>query len=142
MNLDPKVAREQLDLTFAYVDEWSIGAQQLIETQMTNDAFDAIVRNLYAPKDDAAKMAVTMFEQRRERLLGLYTSAGTQENIRGTAWAGYNALVEDLDWFLGVRNAEDKTDVDAYRFERSITEGATDEKTKAWNTCLAYAGSK
>jgi len=142
MKLDPKVARQQLDLTFAYTDAWSVAAEKLVNATMTNDQFDQIVRDLYAPKEDSpAKMTVTLFEDRRERLNGLFTSAGTQENIRCTAWAGYNALVEDLDWFLGTRNVAE-ADKDGYRFARSITDGATDEKTKAFDLVSAFADAK
>jgi phage/plasmid-like protein (TIGR03299 family) len=139
MKLDIEKARAQLQLTFDYVDEWSAAMEKLIAKQMTANTFDEIVRDLYAPKgDNVAKSTATMFDQRRDRLNGLFTVAETQENIRGTAYAGFQALVEDLDWFTSTRNVAD-SDKDAYMFQRSITEGATPEKTAALKKVMAYA---
>ena len=139
MKLDVEKARAQLQLTFDYVDEWSAAMEKLINVQMTANAFDEIVRDLYAPKKDSpAKSTVTMFEQRRDRLNGLFTVADTQENVRGTAYAGFQALVEDLDWYTGTRDVAE-ADKAAYMFQRSITEGATDEKTTAFKRVMAFA---
>jgi phage/plasmid-like protein (TIGR03299 family) len=139
MKLDVEKARAQLQLTFNYVDEWSTAMEKLITTTMTNDQFDAIVRDLYAPKkDDVAKSTATMFDQRRDRLNGLFAVAETQENVRGTAYAGFQALVEDLDWFTSTRNVP-AADKDTYMFQRSITEGATPEKTAAFKKVMAFA---
>lgn len=142
MKLNPEVARKQLDLTFAYTDAWTVAAEKLVNTPMATDPFDEIVRNLYAPTEETpAKMAVTLFEQRRERLHALNSTAPTQENVRGTAWGAYNAIVEDLDWFLGTRNVAE-ADQDGYRFARSLTEGATDEKTRAFDLIMAFADAQ
>lgn len=139
MKLDIEKARAQLQLTFDYMDEWTMAMEKLINTQMTANAFDEIVRDLYAPKkDDVAKATATMFDQRRDRLNGLFTVADTQENVRGTAYAGFQALVEDLDWFTSTRNVAD-ADKNAYMFQRSITEGATPEKTAAFKKVMAFA---
>jgi phage/plasmid-like protein (TIGR03299 family) len=139
MKLDAQRAREQLALTFGYIDEWSKSMEKLLDVQMTNDAFDAIVRDLYAPKTDSpAKAAITQFDERRARLNSLFVRDVTQENVRGTAYAGLQALVEDLDWYTGTRNV-DEADKDAYRFQRAITDGATDEKNKAYTKILAFA---
>lgn len=138
MKLNIEKARAQLDLTFDYIDAWSAEMDKLIDVKMTNDQFDAIVRDLYAPGDGTTQSIITQFEQRRERLNGLFAVAETQENVRGTAYAAFQALVEDLDWYTGTRNVADE-DKAAYMFQRSVTEGATPEKTKALNTVMAFA---
>lgn len=138
MKLDIQKARAQLDLTFNYVDQWTQAMEKLIAADMTNKQFDAIVSDLYAPSDDAVKGVVTQWEQRRDRLHDLFATSVTQENVRGTAYAGFQALVEDLDWFTSTRNVAE-SDKDGYMFQRSITEGATPEKDRAFNRIMAFA---
>lgn len=131
-------ARRNLDLTYAYADEFSAEAEKLINTEMTKQQFESIVANLYAPKTlTPTKFAATTWDGVWAQHMELW-EADTQANVKGTAWAGLNALTEYVDWFRGVRQPGE--DVDAYRFERALSEQATPEKNKIHDKVLAFAG--
>ena len=71
-----------------------------------------------------------MERQRRDRLHHLFGDADTQAGIRGTAWAGYQAVAEYIDHFAPVRA---RRNADVARATRLLT---TDQpahlKRTAW----------
>lgn len=140
--MDLTLARANLDLTFAYAGEWAAEAEELLKVEMTRLQFERIVADLYKPADkpyktEAARKAVqTTWDLRHDALMGLWDGP-TQDNVRGTAWAGANALTEFTDWHLGTRQAEDEI---AHRFERSILGGVNVEKDKIMKVVRAMAG--
>jgi hypothetical protein len=71
------------------------------------------------------------WERKSERLQWLFTEADTQANIRGTAWAAFNAIGEYYDWYQAVRGSERTADADATRFARSLDGGVDAPKEKA-----------
>lgn len=132
-------ARRNLKLTYAYADEFTAEAEKLINTEMTRMEFEKIVADLYAPKTlTPSKFAATTWDGVWAQHMELW-DADTQANVKGTAWAGLNALTEYVDWFRGTR--QPGPDVTAYRFERALTEQATPEKNKIHNLVLAFAGN-
>jgi phage/plasmid-like protein (TIGR03299 family) len=98
-------ARQSLNLATAYYEKFEKEAQTLFQTSVTNDKFDEIVRALYPEPDraEAAKVAVTKWDNRRERLFGLWNGS-TNANIAGTAWAALNAITEENQWFRQIRS--------------------------------------
>jgi hypothetical protein len=65
----------------------------------------------------------------REDMLWSFMESDTNDNIRGTRWAGYQAVTEFADWMYPVRG--DGKDVK--RALRTVTGGNDDMKTKAFN---------
>lgn len=98
-------AREALDLSFKYLDGFQEEAEQLINTTMTQSQFEAIIEREFGPVEDASAAAETRANKKVEKMQELFADAQTQEGIRDTAWAGYNALVEWADHFSPTRGA-------------------------------------
>lgn len=92
-------AREALDLTFNYLEGFQEQAEQLINTTLTQSQFDEIITAEFGAGEDAAKATVTRRETMLDELSTLFGAAYTQEGIRETAWAGFNAITEWADHF-------------------------------------------
>lgn len=93
-------ARKALDLTFRYADAFEAEAQALFEQSITDKQFFDIITAVYPqPDEDAAKAALTKWENKITLINDLYYISPTTETIRGTAWGAYNALTERLDWY-------------------------------------------
>jgi phage/plasmid-like protein (TIGR03299 family) len=100
-------ARQALDMSFNYLDAFQEEAERLINTTMTQAQFEAIIDKEFGAPDDASKQTITRADAKLEELSLLFAEAGTQEGIRNTAWAGFNALTEWSDHFQPTRG-EDK----------------------------------
>lgn len=109
-------ARQALDITFDYLEDFQQEAEKLINTTMTQSAFEELVVREFGPDPDAPLATITRTENKIEEMFQLYSDAYTQEGIRDTAWAAVNALVEWNDHFAPVR-AEDP---DAARSARAV----------------------
>lgn len=93
------LAKAAVTDAMAYAKAFVAHADAMVTTPMTTgeyiDVLDAI-----APKPDYDnKAAVTRWERRRDILMDLWGTADTQENIRNTRWAAFNAIGEYLDWY-------------------------------------------
>jgi len=126
-------ARDALGLTFAYASEFQAEADQLIEQDMTDAAFHELVRATFGVAANDAPARTRNASQRRwETLSHLFHDADTQAGIRGTAWAGYQAVVEYVDHYAPVRA---KTDPRTARAERLlVSDEPTRIKQAAWAT--------
>ena len=104
-----------LGLTRNYFKTLEEVANTLYETPMDKDGFVKFVDTLY-PEPEVRDLGVTqggelrkdrthsMWETRKDHLVDIWNGTGerqvdTIDNIRGTAWAGYNAFTEYLDWY-------------------------------------------
>lgn len=97
-------ARQALDLTFDYLEDFQIAADQLINTTLTDVRFEEILRAEFAIKDeDARPSTIARAEGKIEDILSLFAEANTHEGVRNTAWAGLNAMTEWWDHFSPVR---------------------------------------
>lgn len=124
-------AREALDLSFKYLDNFQEEAERLINTTMTHSKFEQIIeREFGLDEDEAAKSAVTRSEKKIEEIVGLF-DANTQDGVRDTAWAGYNAMTEWADHFSPARGS----DREASRAQRAILDPAF--KSRALQMMLA-----
>ena len=126
-----QTAREALGLTFAYCEAFEAEAERLIQTSMTDAAFDSLVCEVFGQSAaDAPKRAQQADRARRHTLSHLFHDAETQAGIRGTAWAGYQAVVEYVDHFAPVR---DKRDAATARATRLLTsDDPAKIKRQAW----------
>ena len=127
-----QVARDALELTFAYVEAFETEAEHLIDTTITDARFDALVTDLFGstgPDDSPRTQAAD--HRRRDTLTWLWKDADTLAGIRGTAWAGYQAITEYLDRYAPVRA---KADHEAARAIRLLTSDEPAKvKRRAWS---------
>jgi phage/plasmid-like protein (TIGR03299 family) len=96
-------AREVLDMTFDYADAFQAEAEKLINTTMTFAQFEAIIEKEFGAPEDASLASHTRANTKIEEIMELFAEAQTQEGIRDTAWAGFNALTEWNDHFSPTR---------------------------------------
>ena len=125
-------AREALGLTFEYVEDFEAQAEQLVNTTMTEAGFIDLSRAVFGtPPVDASKRTATSAKKREQALLALWSDAATQATVRGTAWAGYQAVVEYVDHHAPVRSTD--RPADQARAERLLTtSGPNQAKDAAW----------
>jgi phage/plasmid-like protein (TIGR03299 family) len=109
-------AREALDLSFKYLDTFQEEAERLINTTMTQLKFEEIVQKEFGADEDASPSVQSRASRKVDEMVSLFSEALTQEGVRDTAWAGYNALTEWADHFSPTRSKDD----DAARAQRAI----------------------
>lgn len=129
-------ALKLVDQTFVYLDEFREVADRLVDTTLTDSRFAQIVEKEFGAPEDASAAAVTRGMRRTEEMLDLFAHASTQDGIRNTAWAGFNALTEWSDHFASVRGEDDEAKL-AARAERAILDPAF--KDRALQLMLAEA---
>lgn len=121
-------ARESLQMTWDYVDEWQAVADKLLLTACTDAQFEKIITEEWGPGEDPSAKAQKGWDDRRAKLLHLFKEADTQANIRNTMWGAVQAVGEYVDWNTKVQVKTDGIGgEDGYRFWRSLD----DEKTVA-----------
>ena len=128
-------AREALGLTFAYVDEFEAEAEKLINTTMTDAGFADLSRQVFGttPTDTSTRTR-NRARDREATLTRLWADADTQAAVRGTAWAGYQAVVEYVDHFAPVRA---KTEPGTARARRLLTSEEPNRlKNTAWRAAI------
>lgn len=126
-----QTAREALGLTFAYVSEFEVEAERMINTTMTDAAFADLTATVFGTLDREASTRAKRAERRRtDTLTRLWADAGTQAGVRQTAWAGYQSVVEYVDHFAPVRTKGHQATARATRLLTS--DEPTRIKHKAW----------
>lgn len=125
-------ARRVLGLIYRYNEAFEAEAEKLVQVSLTSESFEEMIANEYG-YDGENLAAAERADERIGQMMTLFDTAGTNDNIRDTAWAGFNAIVEYFDWFSAT-NAEDE---DAKRAEKSIT-GAW--ATEAFATVSRFVG--
>jgi phage/plasmid-like protein (TIGR03299 family) len=125
-------AREALGLTWKYVAEFEIAAERMINETLTMDAFEAICTQVWKPlPPTATDRSKTIAANRVGELRRLFTRAATNENIRGTRWAGYQSITEYLDHAMPV-NGKTAADKAINRAVRSIDGSVIETKNRAF----------
>jgi phage/plasmid-like protein (TIGR03299 family) len=108
--------RDALGLVPVYLDQFQEAAEKMIDQQLEWDQLQAISEQLWPLGDDDGESAYLKRMARERDLKHLFEEAPTQENIRGTALAGYNAVVEWLDFLQPARG-------DSHRAHKVLTDG-------------------
>ena len=123
-------------MTFRYVEAFEAEAEKLISQEMTDAQFKTIVSGLWTTDSDStSKRSATIAGNRESALWELFRTADTNANIRGTRWAGYQAITEYLDHLAPIA---DKADPAAARAERVAVGGNTAAvKSKAFELIAA-----
>lgn len=128
-------ARDMLGMSFAYIEGFQEQAEQLIQTTLTQSRFEEIIVNEFGAGKDAAPATVTRTENKLEQMSELFADAMTQEGIRETAWAGFNALTEWFDHFSPTRG----DDADGSRAIKALLDPSF--KNRALGLMLAEVSS-
>ena len=133
--VDGKIAaaREALGLTFSYMDEFELQAQELFKREVTNAQFSKIINTLYVKPEADVKGAVKKWENKVLLIDELYHNSPTNANIKGTAWGVVNALTERLDYYRTARKGGDSLMAGASGFDPVVTA----EKNKIVKQVLA-----
>ena len=95
-------ARHALDLTFDYLDGFQEEADRMINATLTETRFEEIMSAEFASASGVPH-AVARAQNKVDDLCSLFADAQTHEAVRGTVWAGYNALVEWADHYQEAR---------------------------------------
>jgi phage/plasmid-like protein (TIGR03299 family) len=129
-------ARDALGLSFAYVEEFEAHAEAMIQQSLTDAEFARMTAQLFpAPDRDAGTRAENAHRERQYILNRLWADADTQAGIRGTAWAGYQAVAEYVDHYSPVRIRGDKATARAVRLLTTTEPGRL--KARAWQLATA-----
>ena len=100
-------AKQILDVANSWVDEVEEIAEKLVNVPMQNDQFVELAKNIY-PKplvtDDVPnRRSVSRWSNMIDELESIFLGDGSQGDTTGqignTAWCGYNALTERIDWY-------------------------------------------
>ncbi|MEV2277856.1 DUF932 domain-containing protein [Nocardiopsis sp. NPDC049922] len=102
-------ARESLRLTWKFLEAFQGEAEKMLQTSMRDVDFTNKLRRLFPLPDDAGKRAKDNHDALISQIRHLYSEADTNANIRGSRWAGYQAVTEYLDHFAPVQGADDAT---------------------------------
>jgi phage/plasmid-like protein (TIGR03299 family) len=101
-------AREALGLANAYMDEFDVMAKAMIETEISNDKFQDIIRMAYPMPEKDAKGALSKWQTKVELIEDIYTGE-FNHMISGTAWGAFNAMTERLDWYRAGRKGSNES---------------------------------
>lgn len=136
-------AKAALRLTFDWAEVFKAEAETMINTKMPTDTFGELIKAVWPEKwtGPVTEWRKPQHEQ-WDSLQGLFKSADTQENIRGTVWAGYQSVVEYLDWEVPVTGIEGAAEISKARATRSFG-GAYDQlKLDTFNLCREIVAAK
>lgn len=134
-----QIVREALGMTFRYVEDFTTQAQFLADRDLDVPKAESIVRDVFGfPQGvDAitkqSERSQTIQAKRVSAITRLWTDAGTNQNLRGTAYGLYNAVVEYMDHFAPVQGA----DGDLARAQRVAAGDVTRVKDTAFEKVLA-----
>lgn len=135
-------AREALRINFEWTEVFKAEAESMINTKMSTDTFGDLIKAVWPekfskPLDDWKKPEHDHWDS----LSALFKSADTQENIRGTVWAGYNSITEYLDWEVPVPGVGPE-DAATARANRAFVGGSDKLKHLAFAKSLDIVAAK
>jgi phage/plasmid-like protein (TIGR03299 family) len=125
-----QAAREALGLTFRYMGEFQTEAERMLDAAMTDAEFARLARELWPVPDEPSLRTRNSIARRDRELTYLWHDADTNAAIRGTRWAGYQAVTEYLDHYTPVGPKRDAVKV---RAERAVSDATTALKVRAFD---------
>jgi phage/plasmid-like protein (TIGR03299 family) len=125
-NITAKIAeaREALGLMWKHFETFEAEAEKMLNETLTMGEFEKIVAQVWPVAEDASDITRNNAKQRTATLRYLIRDADTQKPIRGTLWAGYQAITEYVDHF-------DKASTETVRARRAVTGAGADLKARA-----------
>jgi phage/plasmid-like protein (TIGR03299 family) len=126
-NITSKIteARQALSLMWKHFGAFEAEAEKMINEALTMGEFEKIVADLWPIADDASDTARNNAKQRTATLRYLVRDADTQKTIKGTRWAGYQAVTEYVDHFAPAKTPD-------VRATRALTGTGADLKARAF----------
>lgn len=102
--LDVEVAKKMLGLAYKYSEDYKIVAERMADTKLSVKTFEDIISDLWGPADDETnKRTLNAWDNKRGKLLDLFTTAPSNADIHGTAWGAYQAVAEYVDHFTDIK---------------------------------------
>lgn len=131
-------ARRILGLSKTYLEVMAEESEALLATPMGRDDFLVYARMVWGvdPDADLSKRSLSLVNARAEDLLAMLDS-DTCEFGRGTAYAGFQAVVEYLDFSGTVRGGD--SGPQERRYTRIMSGELDRAKTRAWELAAASA---
>lgn len=115
------LARHALGLTHDYQAAFEAEAEAMIQQHMTTSTFMSMVKKIFPePADSSPALAQRRYQDKVEELERLFAEAATNENIRDTAWAGYQAVTEYIDHFAPAQRTKWAADESTARAIRAL----------------------
>jgi phage/plasmid-like protein (TIGR03299 family) len=126
-NITSKIseARDALGLMWKHFGEFEYEAEKMINESLTMGEFEKVVAQLWPTEADASDVAKNNAKQRSATLRFLVRDADTQKAIKGTRWAGYQAITEYVDHYA-------KASTDSVRARRAVTGAGAELKARAF----------
>jgi phage/plasmid-like protein (TIGR03299 family) len=122
-------AREQLGLTFDFIDTFQAEAEALLAKKIRTDILIKITDKMWDVKRDSDGKTNGRAQNRTDKIVELFRESDTNETGRGTAWGAYGAITEYLDWYSAAGETGDQQ-----RMERVALGGAIDlQKVQAFD---------
>jgi len=118
-------ARQALGLMWKAFDAFETEAEKMINESLTMGEFEKVVAQLWPVAEDASEASKNTAKQRTATLRYLIRDADTQKAIKGTRWAGYQAITEYLDHFAPAKS-------DTMRATRALTGTGAELKSRAF----------
>jgi phage/plasmid-like protein (TIGR03299 family) len=118
-------AREAMGLMWRYLDGFQTEAERMLNEALTMGQFEKIVAQLWPVADDASEQTKNNAKKRGTTLRYLIRDADTQAAIKGTRYAGFQAITEYIDHYAPAKDAE-------LRANRAVTGPVADLKTRAF----------
>jgi len=107
-------ARDTLGMTYEYLEGFEQAAERMIQRELTSDQFEHIVQQLMPIPEDATPLINQRMRQEQAILRRLFDASDTMDEIRNTAWSGYQAVTEYLDHYRTVHGKK-SNEGDIYR---------------------------
>jgi phage/plasmid-like protein (TIGR03299 family) len=110
-NLKVNDLRKMLDVIYTGIETYESVADQLLNTTVSDNQVEAIFKKMwslpstvesspYFRLSTGEKRQFNKATEARTQAMNIYQgSTGTQENIKGTAFGAFQAIVEYVDWF-------------------------------------------
>lgn len=118
-------AREAIGLLWNYLDAFQAEAEKMINETLAMGEFEKIIAQLWPLSEDASEQTKKNHRKRSATLRYLIRDADTQAAVKGTRWAGYQAITEYIDHYAPAKDA-------TLRANRALTGPMAELKTRAF----------
>jgi phage/plasmid-like protein (TIGR03299 family) len=129
-------AKRVIETSQGFYTDFQARATKLMTTRMTDGQMINLTDYLFPSKEeeDGTVKVSTRTKNIREKVLDLFSNGAGHEtaNIRGTAWAGYNAVAEFTDHHRSTRVGAEKDEGES-RFMSTMMGSGAQVKAKAIN---------